>query len=69
MASLTPPQAPPRWNHSADDILSLTKEAIANEQKLQDKVGALPPDQCDFSSVSEAQLQFVLCLRRTSRFS
>jgi metallopeptidase MepB len=51
MPPLTPPQAVPRWNHSAEEILSLAKQAVANERALQDKVGALSPDNCSFPSV------------------
>ena len=48
----TPPQAPPHWNHSADDILKLTKEAIEHNRAIQDKVGSLDPKDCTFDSVS-----------------
>lgn len=49
---LTPPQSPPQWNHSADDILKLTKEAIEYDRAIQDKVGGLDPKHCTFDSVS-----------------
>jgi hypothetical protein len=49
---LTPPQPPPFWNHSADDILKLTKEAIEYDRAIQDKVGLLDPKDCTFDSVS-----------------
>ena len=48
----TPPQSPLVWNHSADDILKLTKEAIEYDRALQDKVGGLDPKDCTFDSVS-----------------
>ena len=50
----TPPQSPPVWNHSADDILKLTKEAIKYDRAIQDKVGrlGLDPKDCSFESVS-----------------
>lgn len=50
----TPPQSPPVWNHSADDILKLTKEAIEYDRAIQDKVGrlGLDPKDCSFESVS-----------------
>ena len=41
MSTLTPPQPAPVWNHSAEDILRLTKEAIERDRAVQDKVGAL----------------------------
>ncbi|KAJ7175804.1 metallopeptidase MepB [Mycena filopes] len=49
--SITPPQPPPDWSHSADDILSLTKQAIAAHRAVEDKVGALKPSECTFESV------------------
>jgi hypothetical protein len=48
----TPPQSPLLWNHSADDILKLTKEAIEHGRAIQDKVGRLDPKDCTFDSVS-----------------
>ena len=50
--TITPPQPPPLWNHSADDILKLTKEAIEYDRAIQDKVGRLDPKDCTFDSVS-----------------
>lgn len=47
-----PPQSPPVWNHSSDDILKLTKEAIEYDRAIQDKVGHLDPKDCSFESVS-----------------
>jgi hypothetical protein len=49
---LTPPQSPPQWGHSVDDILKLTKEAIEYDRTIQDKVGLLDPKDCTFESVS-----------------
>lgn len=48
----TPPQPPPVWNHTAEDILKLTKEAIEYDRAVQDKVGGLDPKDCTFESVS-----------------
>ena len=48
----TPPQSPPQWDHSADDILKLAKEAIEYDRAIQDKVGRLDPKECTFDSVS-----------------
>jgi metallopeptidase MepB len=50
--SLTPPQPPPAWNHTAEDVLKLTKEAIEYDRAVQDKVGGLDPKECTFESVS-----------------
>ena len=49
---LTPPQSPPQWDHSADDILKLTKETIEYDRAIQDKVGLLDPKDWTFDSVS-----------------
>lgn len=49
--ALTPPQPPPAWNHTAEDINSLTNELIAQDRAVQDKVGALAPKDCNFHSV------------------
>ncbi|EPT05216.1 Metalloprotease [Fomitopsis schrenkii] len=51
MASLTPPQPPPTWTHSADDVLRLTKEAIEKDKATLDKVAALKPEECSFDFV------------------
>ena len=50
--TITPPQPPPLWNHSADDILKLTKEAIEYDRAILDKVGRLDSKDCTFDSVS-----------------
>lgn len=49
--ALTPPQPPPAWNHTAEDITRLTNELIAQDRAVQDKVGALAPKDCNFHSV------------------
>ncbi|KAF4590074.1 hypothetical protein EYR40_009527 [Pleurotus pulmonarius] len=62
--SLTPPQAAPSWNHTAEDIISLTKDAIAKHKATDDKVGALTPEACNFESIplaySETDLDAVV---------
>lgn len=50
--SLVPPQKPLEWNHSAQDITHLTKQAIDEDRALQDKVAALNAKDCNFDSVS-----------------
>ena len=47
-----PPQPPRLWNHNAEDILKLTKEAIEYDRAVQDRVGGLDPKDCTFESVS-----------------
>jgi hypothetical protein len=48
----TPPQPSLAWNHSAEEILKLTKEAIEYDRVIQDKVGGLDAKDCTFESVS-----------------
>jgi metallopeptidase MepB len=50
--ALTPPQAPPTWDHSADDITKFTKDSIETYRNVLDKVGALEPKDATFESVS-----------------
>jgi hypothetical protein len=49
--TLTPPQPAPEWNHTPEDVIKLTKELIEKDRAIQDKVGALTPEECTFSSV------------------
>ncbi|PCH40126.1 zincin [Wolfiporia cocos MD-104 SS10] len=51
MASLTPSQASLKWTHSPEEVLELTKEAIAKDRKIQDRIAALSPADCSFDSV------------------
>lgn len=50
--TLTPPQAALKWDHTAGEILQLTKDAIDEYQKVLDSVGSLDPKDCNFESVS-----------------
>ena len=54
MSSLAPPQPPPKWTHTPDEVLALTKGAIARHRGQQDAVAALAPADCNFSSVRAA---------------
>ncbi len=49
--SLTPPQAPPSWDHTPEQILSITKDAIEKDRAAMDKVGSLAAKDADFKSV------------------
>ncbi|KAL4065047.1 mitochondrial endopeptidase [Scleroderma citrinum] len=51
MASLTPPQNPPRWNHIPEEVIQLTKDAIANSKAVSDEVAALPATECNLETV------------------
>ncbi|OJA10579.1 hypothetical protein AZE42_04632 [Rhizopogon vesiculosus] len=65
MALLNPPQAPPRWNHTPEDVLSVTKQALAQNKAVSDKVAALPEAECNFDTVflplanAEAEAQII----------
>ena len=59
MASLTPPQAPPRWNHSPEDVLSITKQALAQNKAVSDTVAALPEAECNFETVSDTSCLYL----------
>ncbi|GLB38470.1 putative peptidase family M3 [Lyophyllum shimeji] len=60
--SITPPQPPPSWSHSAEDITVLTEQFITANRGVQDKVAALAPKDCNFTSVfvalAEADARF-----------
>ncbi|KAF9468572.1 hypothetical protein BDZ94DRAFT_1153665 [Collybia nuda] len=58
--SLTPPQPPPTWDHSAGDIARLTQELIAKDRAVQDKIGALAPKDCNFNSAALAEAETLL---------
>lgn len=58
--ALTPPQPPPAWDHSAEDITRLTKELIEKDRAAQDKVGSLAPKDCNFNSVRKLSRIFSL---------
>ncbi|OSX59824.1 hypothetical protein POSPLADRAFT_1183536 [Postia placenta MAD-698-R-SB12] len=62
MASLTPSQPALRWSHSADEILSLTKQAITKHGEGLDKIAALPKKDCNFDSLALAEADTELSL-------
>ncbi len=61
MASLNPPQAAPKWTHTPEEVLKLTKEAIADERARLDKIAALKPEECTFESVRRLSLLEPCC--------
>ncbi|KAJ7644086.1 metallopeptidase MepB [Roridomyces roridus] len=50
-SKITPPQPPPRWNHTADEVSELTKAAIAKHRAVEAQIGALQGAECTFESV------------------
>ena len=61
MASLTPPQSPPRWNHTPEEVIRLTKDAISRNKAVSDQVAGLLPADCNFDTVSspaEPRIEF-----------
>jgi hypothetical protein len=67
--TITPPQAPPTWEHSAEDITNLTKQSIEEYRKVMDKIGALEPKDSTFESVSSFRTSLLHELTRFSRSS
>jgi metallopeptidase MepB len=67
--SLTPPQNPIEWNHSAEDIARLTQQAIDQDRAAQDKVAALDPKDCNFDSVRTVSASVQLYSDLLCRFS
>ncbi|EGN98007.1 hypothetical protein SERLA73DRAFT_109304 [Serpula lacrymans var. lacrymans S7.3] len=59
MPSITPPQAAPSWSHTPEQVLSLTKDAIAKYTEVLDKVAALPASGCNFESVALADAETI----------
>ena len=51
MASLTPPQPPPKWTHTPEEVESLTKAMIDKDRKLMDAIAALKAEDCNFDTV------------------
>jgi metallopeptidase MepB len=51
MASLTPPQPPPTWQHTVQDIDRLTTDALAKDKQVTDDIVQVPEDKLDFDSV------------------
>lgn len=62
MVSLTPPQSPISWSHSPSDVVATTKELIAKNRELLDRIAAVPHKDCTFESVSSA-LDISPCLQ------
>lgn len=52
MANLTPPQPPPVWTHTPEQVVTLTKEAIKKDREVQDRVAKLLASECNFDTVS-----------------
>ncbi|KAJ7601149.1 hypothetical protein C8J56DRAFT_1000085 [Mycena floridula] len=53
--ALTPPQAAPAWTHSASEILKTTEDLIESNRKVQDKIAALAPSDCNYESLALAE--------------
>ncbi|KAG6380319.1 hypothetical protein JVT61DRAFT_8428 [Boletus reticuloceps] len=57
MASLKPPQLPPTWQHTVEDIERLTTEALAKDKKISDDIVQLPEDQLGFDNLALANTE------------
>jgi hypothetical protein len=51
MSHLTPPQPPPTWTHTPEQVTSLINDLIAKDRAIWDKIGSLPSEDCNFDSV------------------
>ena len=51
MFELAPPQAPPIWNHSSEQIAVIMKRIIDQDKATRDVVAGLDPEKCTFESV------------------
>ena len=56
MPGLTPPQPPPTWKHTPNDIQELVKKTIDDVKQVLDKIGSLSASECNFESVSNCDL-------------
>ena len=45
------PQAPHNFHHTPEDILAIADGVIARNRALEDRIGALKPEECTFDSV------------------
>lgn len=60
MSSLEPPQPPPTWKHTPEEVLDLTNKALEKAKQALDKVAALDSKDCTFETVSVSCL--TVCL-------
>ena len=51
MINLTPPQAPPTWTHTADQVTTMINECIAKDKEFWNEIRSLSPEDCTFESV------------------
>ncbi|KAI6016480.1 hypothetical protein BKA83DRAFT_4336729 [Pisolithus microcarpus] len=60
MVSLTPPQNPPRWDHTPEEVVRLMKDAITKYKSVSDEVAALPSIECNFNTarLADAEARF-----------
>lgn len=50
----SPPQSPPQWTHTPEQVATSIKSAINKAKQQYDQIGSLSPDQCNFDSVFTA---------------
>ncbi|KAG8907513.1 hypothetical protein FRB99_003886 [Tulasnella sp. 403] len=54
LSGIFPPQEPLKWKHTPSQVLELTKKAIEESRRFQDRIATLDESQCDFDSVFKA---------------
>ena len=45
------PQAPPKWDHTPEQILECARAVIGNDRSLYDRLAAVPLEQCTFETI------------------
>lgn len=56
MAPLKPPQAPPTWKRTVQDVDELITGALRRKRKVSDDIVKLPRDELDFDNVSTVSI-------------
>ena len=56
MSALVPPQDPPSWTHTPEEVTKINNELIEEDRKRMDKIAALPESECTFESVRHPYL-------------
>jgi len=53
---LTPPQAPPTWKHTVQDVDKLITQALEKNKRVGNDIVKLPEDKLDFDNVSTVSI-------------
>ncbi|KAJ7670262.1 hypothetical protein B0H17DRAFT_948922 [Mycena rosella] len=50
--TISPPQPPPEWTHTPEQVATFTNQAISSHRAVEDKIGALQPSECNYESLA-----------------